>query len=345
MEIRGEETTEIVSIVEVTGINEPEEEVWKNKADESKQETELIIAEKPKKAFSSPTYEYDIAGIDWIEYMNYFCFLSNAAKGYQKDMANRHSEVDKEICDLLHYIELYDLTEDESLKAVAMLKDARQRRRDIKDEISRAELFQKSIGTSANVAKAKGCIKELGKLETRKYFPRELSELFNGMSNRMTERHAFNQIDRDDVEINIEENETYEQEGSQMEYKKEETVFDGKQNNWLEMIQSQQLFFSNVQQYVINIELELDAINEAIEDTLNRIENANYNVTQGYRVFKELKDLRNEKKEKEKEWRTLTTIIDCFDCRAMSDTYRYLQETLAEKADNVQENNSENVAV
>jgi len=41
-------------------------------------------------------------------------------------MSEKLSEVDKEIGDLLHYIELYDLTNEEGLKAMDLLKEASQ---------------------------------------------------------------------------------------------------------------------------------------------------------------------------------------------------------------------------
>ena len=58
--------------------------------------------------------------------MNFFCYLSTSAKTYQESMSEKLSEVDKEICDLLHYIELYDLTNEEGLKAIDLLKEASQ---------------------------------------------------------------------------------------------------------------------------------------------------------------------------------------------------------------------------
>lgn len=151
------------------------------------------IEQKEVVAPVKPSFEYSMENTDWSEFVNYFIFLSTGAKGYQDELAKQHSDIEKEICDLLHYVELYDLTDEEGLKAMDMLKDARQRRRDVKDEISRTEYFQKMIGTSANVAKARGFLTEIKKLDTRKYFPRQLEGLFDGMSDRATDRELFRQ--------------------------------------------------------------------------------------------------------------------------------------------------------
>ncbi|MEE1314543.1 MAG: hypothetical protein UHS49_02095 [Faecalimonas sp.] len=241
--------------------------------------------QEPKKPINM---EYDISAIDWPDYMNLFCYLSETAKNYQEELNAKVSVVDKEICDLLHYVELYDLSDEESVDAVEMLKDARQRRRDIKDEQTMLEAFMRSVGTSANVAKAKNCVKEMGKLETRKYTPRELSELFVGMEKRKTNREICReQKEKSSVPVISEQ--------AEVKMEKQETIYDGKENDWLGFAKSQRDFFTNVQQYMFNLECELDDIEYAIEDLLRTVEDANYNVAQGYKVFKELKDLRNER--------------------------------------------------
>ena len=51
---------------------------------------------------------------------------------------------------------------------------------------------------------------------------------------------------------------------------------------------------------MVDLQIEIEAIDSAIEEILLQIEDANYNVAQGYKAFKELKHLRNERKEKQK---------------------------------------------
>lgn len=274
-------------------------------------------------AKTQPTFEYCMENVDWNEFVNYFIFVASGAKGYQEELAKKHSDIEKEICDLLHYVELFDLSDDEGLKAMEMLKDARQRRRDVKDEISRTEYFQKMLGTSANVAKARGILTELKKLDTRKYFPRQLEDLFNGMEGRATDRDLFRK--NRDMQNSDSEEETddyiYEEEEKEMSFV--ETVFDNRENDWLSFARQQMEFYQNVGQYMINLQIEMGVIDTAIEDVMEKIEDANYNVTQGYKVFKELKDLRNERKAKAQELEVLRTMTECFDINSMADALAY----------------------
>lgn len=283
-----------------------------------KEEEQPVKVSKPQ-----PEFEYSMEKVDWNEFINYFIFLAGGAKGYQDELAKKHSDVEKEICDLLHYVELFDLSDDEGLKAMDMLKDARQRRRDIKDEISRTEYFQKMLGTSANVAKAKGILTELKKLDTRKYFPRQLEGLFNGMEGRATDRDLFRQNrEMQDLEYEEETDDyIYEEEEQEMSFV--ETVFDNKENDWLSFARQQMEFYQNAGQYMINLQIEIGAIDTAIEEVMEKIEDANYNVTQGYKVFKELKDLRNERKAKAQELEVLRTMTECFDINSMADALAY----------------------
>lgn len=288
--------------------------------------TTEVNTQKPVK--TQPKFEYSMENVDWNEFLNYFLFLAGGAKGHQEKLAKQHSDIEKEICDLLHYIELYDLTDDEGLRAMDMLKDARQRRRDVKDELSRTEYFQKMLGTSANVAKAKGILTELKKLDTRKYYPRQLEGLFDGMEGRATDRDLYRQ-NRDAQNDDFNEYEAtygYEEEGQEMSYV--ETVFDHRQNDWISFARQQMEFYQNVGQYMINLQIEIEAIDTAIEEIMNKIEDANYNVTQGYKVFKELKDLRNERKAKEQELEVLRKMTECFDINAMVDTLAYNVEAI-----------------
>ena len=76
----------------------------------------------------------------------------------------------------------------------------------------------------------------------------------------------------------------------------------------------------------------MDAIDDAIEDIMNRIEDANYNVAQGYKVFKELKDLRTERKAKAQELEMLRTMTECFNLNSMAEALAYNVETIEKMA-------------
>lgn len=305
------------NIQQEEALSETTEEVLSKPMEEAPVENEKYIS-----------YEYDIEHVDWVEFTNYYIYLMSAVKEYQERLAGRHSDVEKEICDLLHYVELYDLDDGEALRAVDLLKDARQRRRDIKDEMTRTEFFQKNIGTSAILAKAKGYLTELKKLDTRKYHPRQLPELFSGMEDRITDRNRY----RENRDVYLQELTGYEDdyqekmERQQMSFSK--TIYDKKDNDWLGFVKQQLEFYQNAGQYMMNLEIRLDAIDSEIEKIMEQIEDANYNVTQGYKVFKDLKILRIERKEKERELQILRTMTEYFDCNSMADTYAYIVDEI-----------------
>lgn len=266
---------------------------------------------------------FDIAHFDWIDYLWQFCYMASMVGKRSEELKKELSEVDQEICDMLHLVELYELTSEEEFRTVKLLKDARQRRRDIKDEMTRLDYFQTSFGTETNITEAKNVIKQIKKLDHRVYKPRQLPELFEGMKGRETDRNAYmmpqNRKEEADNCINIID----EQKGENvMEYVRKETIYDTKTNDWIAFVREQLDFYQNIPQYMINLQIELDAIDSTIEETLVQIEDANYNVAQGYKAFKELKDLRNERKEKQRELQCLKAITEGINCVAMQEVYQ-----------------------
>ncbi len=264
---------------------------------------------------------YDLEQVNWKEYLMHFSYVAGETGRYLEDLQKKLSEVDMQICDIMHLVELYELDDRESLETMELLRDCRERRRHIKDEINLVECFQRSIGSSANVAKAKDGIKQMEKLEDRKYKPRQLDNLFKG---RVLKQKVV-------VEDLQPEEESFDmQEDTVMEYVRCETVLDGRQNDWAKMVNEQVTFFENAKQYMVNLKLDLRQIDNEIERIMAEIEDANYNVTQGYKVFKELKELRNRQKEIEKELNSVETIVSCFDCESMVEAYRYCADKISE---------------
>ena len=270
--------------------------------------------------------ECDIAKYDWMEYLQKFCYLASKAGGRHNELTRHLSEVDQEICDIMHLVELYELTEDEELHAINLLKDSRQKRRDIKDEMTCLEYFQTSFGTADNITGAKNIIKQIKRLEHRVYHPRQLSEVFKNVRGRETGRSLYSKCSNEEKaalkEIDIVEIEAGTEGEDVMEYVRRETIYDTQSNDWLSFAKTQLDFFRNVPQYMMNLQLELNEIDCAIEETLTMIEDANYNVAQGYKAFKELKDLRNERKEKQKELQCLKVLTEELNCAEMEKTYQ-----------------------
>lgn len=86
------------------------------------------------------------------------------------------SKVDAEIDDILHAAEFYNLNACEGYKLYKMLRDARIKRRKLKDYIEVVGYVERATGK--DFANNVGSKSILGK-ETREYTPRVLNELFN----------------------------------------------------------------------------------------------------------------------------------------------------------------------
>ena len=338
-----DDVSKVFSIVEKMQIT-ANEQTEKNASSPTEQsQSEIAIPATPVKP--QPNFRYSMEDTDWNEFANYYIFLASNIKGYQEELTKQESDIDKMICDLLHYVELYDLTDEEGLRAMDLLKDARQRRRDIKNELCKADYFQKSIGTSANVAKAKGFLTQLKKLDTQKYHPRFLSELFAGMHERATDRDAYRQRRQMKLEEEVSSEELTQENMEEPEMNYAETVYDQKENDWLGFARQQMEFYRNAGQYMMNLRIEIDTIDQEIENVMEKIEDANYNVAQGYKVFKELKDLRNERKYKAQELEVLRTMTECFDLDAMADAWDYnvreVENITGEKGNEAEEQEQE----
>lgn len=209
---------------------------------------------------------------------------------------------------------------------IELLRVCRENRRDIKDESSRIEYFQSNLGTNANVAKAKQALKSIRGLKTRKYTPRKYEELFENCTFRCRHTHLEDlkpvQMNADDDMTQIDKENTYESEGGDfiMTDEKRYTIYDGKNNDWLEFARQQADFYRNARQHMTNLKLDIAEIDNEIESILMETEDANCNVAQGYKVFKRLKELRLERKSKSIELDCMYVLTDYVDCDALADT-------------------------
>lgn len=85
--------------------------------------------------------EYDISKIDWHEYLEQFCYLVSGSQKYFSDLQKQQSDVDMELSDLMHYVELFEVMPEEESKILEAIKDARSRRRKIMDSTEALKLF------------------------------------------------------------------------------------------------------------------------------------------------------------------------------------------------------------
>lgn len=99
--------------------------------------------------YDAPEYDtvekptmFDSLQNNWEEILTNLCYMSSHMDEYQDNLNQMFSDVDKEICDLMHYLEFSDLDNQEMLKVAEMLKDRRQHRRQIKDEMEKTALMK-----------------------------------------------------------------------------------------------------------------------------------------------------------------------------------------------------------
>lgn len=270
---------------------------------------------------SKPKGVYDnMEEIDWLGYLSTFRFVVASLDKYKAELNEALSQVDMKICDIMHYVELYDVCEQENAGLIQLLKECRMERRRIKDEWLCADYFQNSIGTSQNAGKAKEAMKQIKKLDSRHYTPRQLPELFEDKPESGNDTAAMIQMTHEEIALKRKED--------TMEYTKQNTVYDGKNNDWREFAKKQVEFYGSIKQYISNQHIRVEELDARIEDALQMTENANYNVAQAYKVLKMLKDLRNERKAILTELQYLEEMVSYFDCEAMHNAYSYCLELI-----------------
>lgn len=113
-----------------------------------------------------------------------------------------------------------------------------------------------------------------------------------------------------------------EEEVKNMDLVRRETAFDGKNCDWLQVAREQMLFFADIKQYMINLELVKRNLDAEIEDILDYIETTNCNAAQGYRIYRMLRERRMQRKSVLTEIRQLQALTELFDCEQMRSVYQ-----------------------
>jgi len=310
------------------GIQEPEEEVVieQDEMQEHISPVKELTYDELQMPIEKNVSSYDLSEMDWAEYLTHFIYVASGINDYRDELAKKHSDIEQKICDILHYIELCETDDEEAIDLVELLRVCRENRRDIKDELRRIEYFQNNLGTSANAAKAKQALKNIKGLETRKYKPRKYDELFENciMKDKRREKADMNAADAEfeNRKIKYSGTRTVKNEGGEdiMTEEKIYTPYDGKENDWMTFARQQAEFYRNAGQYIANLQITVNEIDQEIEDILQETEDVNCNVAQGYKVFKRLKELRLERKAKSQELNCLYVLTDYIDCDALADT-------------------------
>ena len=101
-----------------------------------------------------------------------------------------------------------------------------------------------------------------------------------------------------------------------------DTEYDGKANDWLLLAEQQLRFFSDIKQYMVNLKIVQQNLENEIEDILDYIELKNCNASQGYKVYKMLRERRQQRKQVITELKQLEALTESFDCEQMRRAYQ-----------------------
>ncbi len=277
----------------------------------------------------------DLSDIDWLSYLQNFCYIVANIPSYREQLNQAHSRIDQTLGDLLHYVEFYDLDDVQMREIMDEIKAAREYRRDIKNELGRLSQFVASIGTYNNASRAKEAARMIQRSEMCHYRPRVLKDLFeNAPEEDRRKMGCFSEMEERYYRRNAEavndvlENAGFEEEGEleKMDMEKIGTVYDGKKVDWNSFVKGQADFFRYAEQHIRNLQIDIANIDAMIEETLHMCESAHFNVAQGYKVFRKLKDLRNERRELFLEMKKVQAIADRFDCDVMRQVYEEIED-------------------
>ena len=135
------------------------------------EETEL---ELPSANINTQYFDVDVNALQTD--INNLSAKLNVLKGNKDWLLDMESEVDKEISDIMHFIEFYNFLASDGYKLCKALKDLRLRRRKIKNELELINIV--NTQSLSNVASGQ-TNKAIDNLNDKKYTPRVLQELFD----------------------------------------------------------------------------------------------------------------------------------------------------------------------
>ena len=112
----------------------------------------------------------------WVDKVKGLNGLASEAVHRKNELTDQLSTVDKETCDILHYIEFCNLNAAQGYKAYKMLKERRIRRRSIKNELHVLDII---LGKKISETATDEIQKAVEGMDKRKYEPRVMEELFD----------------------------------------------------------------------------------------------------------------------------------------------------------------------
>ena len=158
---------------------------WFYSVVEAKTETVPETTSAVPETYPAPEYDcvekptmFDGLRNNWEDLLSNLCYMSSHMSEYQNNLNQMLSDVDKEICDLMHYLEFSDLDDGEMLKVAEMLRERRCHRRQIKDEMEKTALMCDTFLDGTFGIKVHQSLEIMEKMKTRQYTPRRLNDLF-----------------------------------------------------------------------------------------------------------------------------------------------------------------------
>ena len=112
----------------------------------------------------------------WVDKVSGLNGLAAEALHRKEELINQLSEVDKELCDINHYIEFCNLNAAQGYKAYKMIKDRRVKRRSIKNEL---DVLNMILGKKLSESVTNEITNAVSRMDKRIYEPRVLKELFD----------------------------------------------------------------------------------------------------------------------------------------------------------------------
>lgn len=135
-----------------------------------KQITHKETQENTEKVLIAENIQY------WVDKVNGLNGLASEAVHRKDKLVDQLSVVDREICDILHYIEFCNLNAAQGYKAYKMIKERRIRRRSIKNELQVLDII---LGKRISETATDEIQKAVEGMDKRKYEPRVMKELFD----------------------------------------------------------------------------------------------------------------------------------------------------------------------
>lgn len=113
---------------------------------------------------------------EWLDKISDLNGLVKAVSNRKEELLFQLSNLDKELCDVEHYIEFSTLNAAQGYNAYKMIKERRIKRRSVKNELAVLEII---LDSKIQEGVVETINKRVAGLDNMKYKPRVLTELFN----------------------------------------------------------------------------------------------------------------------------------------------------------------------